>query len=107
MKRNDFVFLSISLLYAITFIIISVYHTLPEKSSTELSFIQTEGSPIKPTGTTTDIEKIKRMIQNNNLSDKEALFYKKLHEEEQNKKENLKQHQQLRKRWRRGRQRDN
>ncbi len=107
MKRNDFIFLTVSLLYAIAFIVIFLYHVLPEKSSAELSSIQTEGTSIKPTGAPTDIEKIKTMIQNNKLSDKEALFYKKLLEEENNKEVTPKEHQQIRKRWRRGRQGDN
>lgn len=107
MKRNDFIFFTVSLLYAIAFIIIFLYHVLPEESSTKLSSIQPEGTFIKPTGTATDIEKIKSMIQNNRLSDKEALFYQKLLEEENKKKEKPEEHQQIRNRWRRGRQRNN
>lgn len=107
MKRNDFIFLTVSLLYTTAFIVILLYHVLPEKSSAELSSIQTEGTSIKPTGTATDIEKIKSMIKTNKLSDKEALFYKKLTEEENNKNANPKEHQQIRKRWRRGRQGEN
>lgn len=107
MKRNDFIFLIVSLLYAIAFIVIFLYHVLPEKSSEQLSSIKSEGTFIKPTGTTTDIEKIKSMIQNNKLSDREALFYKKLIEEENNKEVNPEEHKQIRKRWRRGRQGDN
>ncbi|MGC8737959.1 MAG: hypothetical protein ACP5UA_04835 [Candidatus Hydrogenedens sp.] len=104
MKKNDFIFFTVSLLYVIAFFVIFIYHILPEKLPTELSYIQTEGDSIKPTGTATDIEKIKSMIQNNQLSDKEALFYKKLQEEG---KKNPQKHQQIRNRWRRGKQRDN
>ncbi len=99
MKRNDFIFLIVSLFYAITFVTIFIYQTLPEKSVTELSSVSTD---IKTTGTATDIEKIKDMIKNKKLSDKEALFYQKLIEEEE-KQSNQNKQQQPRRRQRRGR----
>jgi len=99
MKKNDFIFLTVSLLYAIVFVVISISQTLPEKPEKELS---STSAGIKPTGTVTDIEKIQNMIQNKKLSNREALFYQKIGEEEDDKKQSQNK-QQIRRRQRRGR----
>lgn len=100
MKRNDVIFLTVSLVYAIAFVVFLIYQTLPEKPVTELSLVSTD---IKTTGTATDIEKIKNMIQNKKLSDKEALFYQKVGEGEKDKGQNQNKQQHIRRRQRRGR----
>ncbi len=73
----------------------------------EQASISGEGTLLKPTGTTTDIEKIKGMIQEKKLSEKEALYYKKLYNEEEEKTEKQIEQKQIRRRWRRGRQQAN
>ncbi len=100
MKKNDAIFLTVSILYTIIFVAIFIYQTLPGKPETEISSVSTD---IKTTGTVTDIEKIKNMIQNKKLSDKEALFYQKIGDGEENKGQNQNKQQQIRRRQRRSR----
>ncbi len=105
MKRNDIIFLTISLIYAITFAGIFIYQILPEKTSQgTVSSTYSEGEiQIKPTGKTTDVDTIKEMIRQGELSDKEAMYYEKLIDS-QDEKKTEKEHQPTRRRMRRGRQ---
>lgn len=103
MKKNDYIFLIVSTIFAIAFIVNLIFQVLPEKQPIETSSIGVEGALPKPTGLATDIDKIKSMIQNKTLSDKEALFYKQLYSGDEQRKEQPKEHKQIRRRWRGGR----
>jgi len=103
MKKNDYIFLTISTIFAIVFTVNLIFQVLPEKQAIETSSLGVDESLPKPTGLTTNIDKIKSMMQNKTLSDKEALFYKQLYSGDEQNKEQPQEHKQIRRRWRGGR----
>ncbi|HOV32261.1 MAG TPA: hypothetical protein PLX23_02710 [Candidatus Hydrogenedens sp.] len=103
MKKSDYIFLTISIIFALAFIVNLIFQVLPEKQAVETSSIVVEESLPKPTGLATNIDKIKAMIRNKTLSDKEALFYKKLYSGDEQNKGKIGEHKQTRRRWRGGR----
>ncbi len=106
MKRNDYIFIFISILSATAFCIVSFLQLQPDifystESSVSAKFSTQKLSPqlqerqhirhryrrgrhFAPTGKPFDVEKIKTMIQRGELSNKEALFYKPLDSIENN-----------------------
>lgn len=106
MKRNDYIFIFISILSSTAFCIVSFLQLQPNifyspESPASVEFSTQRPSPqlqerqhrqhryrrgkhFAPTGKPFDVEKIKTMIQRGELSNKEALFYKPLNSIENN-----------------------
>lgn len=99
MKKSDYIYFLVSIISASTFCIVSILQiktdTILVQEKVESTHSQSEdvlmpqplrqhrqhrhrrGREMSPTGKPADMEKIRRMIQQGTLSNKEALFYKK------------------------------
>ncbi|MCX8066120.1 MAG: hypothetical protein N3G21_13290 [Candidatus Hydrogenedentes bacterium] len=110
MRKSDYIFIIISVVSASAFCVVSLLQSTSEsiliEKNVDSSYSQLDdnlsnqshplhkqhrhrrGRSLSPTGKPTDTEKIIKMIQEGTLSNKEALFYKKLEDSIINKEKN-------------------
>lgn len=78
MGKNDFTFLLVTIITAGVYLGYAGYIFLPKD---DVNMLGSSSASRIPTGESTNIEKIKKMIDQGTLSNREALFYKKYEEQ--------------------------